>query len=60
MHLQGSNPQMKAHIEYLWPIVRQCPKEFATISLAFGKGILAKCKNIQVDWVGHAVLTNKL
>jgi hypothetical protein len=40
--------------------VHQCPRESVTISSAFGKGILVKCKNIQEDWVGHATFTNKL
>lgn len=50
---------MKARIEYLWPIVHQRPIPSATISLAFGKGILAERKRLEVDWAVHAALTNK-
>jgi hypothetical protein len=58
-YMRGSNPEMKAHIEYLWPIMHHHPKEFTTISLAFAKGILVVCKSLLVDWVGHATSTNK-
>ncbi len=36
--LRGLDLEMKACIEYLWPTVHQCLREFATISLAFAKG----------------------
>jgi hypothetical protein len=50
-YLQGLDLEMKAHIEYMWPILHHHLKEFATISLTFPKGIFAKCKNLLVDWL---------
>jgi hypothetical protein len=40
---------MKAHIEYLWPIVHQRKMPYIAILLTLGKGILAKCKKLEVD-----------
>jgi hypothetical protein len=47
--LWGSDLEMKARIEYLWPIVHQHPLSYVVISLTFAKDILVKCKKLQVN-----------
>jgi hypothetical protein len=41
-YLQGSDPEMKARMKYLWPIVHYRLIPSAAILLAFTKGIFAR------------------
>jgi hypothetical protein len=57
---QGFDLEMKACIEYLWPIVHQHKMPSTTISLVFEKGILVEHKKLEVDFASHIAFTNKL
>jgi hypothetical protein len=59
-YLQGFDLEMKACIEHLWPIVHQHKMPSTTISLVFGKGILAEPKKLEVGYASHTAFTNKL